>query len=195
MEERLRSARDWFAQKADTTHARMWLALLSFTESSVFIIPPDPLLAAMVFVRKDRWLRYALITAVASIAGAVFGYVLGALFYDLVGARIVEFYHLQPHMAKATELVKNGVFVFTVIMAFTPIPFKIAVLAAGFTKANFLAFFIAAAGGRGIRYVLVALIAKVFGEHAEHFMKRFWWYVTIGGTVLLVVYLLYYFLR
>lgn len=193
MEVHLRKMRDWFAEKADTAQARVWLMVLSFTESSVFVIPPDPLLAAMAFVHKDRWFQYALITTAASVAGALFGYVLGALFFDFVGAHIVELYHLQPHMAKATELVHDGVFVFTVVMAFTPIPFKVAVLAAGFTKANLLAFLIATVGGRGVRYAIVALVARVFGEHAEHIMKRFWWYTALGGVVALALYSMYYF--
>lgn len=136
-------------------------------------------------------MRYVLITAAASVAGAVFGYVVGALLYDTVGVRIIALYGLEEPMARAVELVHNGVFVFTLTMAFTPIPFKVAVLAAGFTKANFIVFFIAAVGGRIARYAFVALIAKVFGEHFEYIMRRFWWLATLGGVILLGAYIGY----
>ena len=194
MEERLHSMREWFAEKADSVHARMWLAILSFTESCVFIIPPDPLLAAMVFVHKERWLRYAALTAVTSVLGAVFGYVFGAVLYDVIGTKIVEIYHLQTYMDEATRLLHDGVFIFTLTAAFTPIPFKVAVLAAGFTKANFVAFLLAAIVGRGARYGCIALVSKVFGEHAEHFIKRFWSYTTVVGVGILAAYVFYYFL-
>jgi len=191
MDERLRNARDWFARKADTTHARLWLGVFSFTESSVFFIPPDPLLAAMVFVHKERWLRYVLITAITSTAGAVFGYIVGAILFETVGARIVDFYNLQEQMALAAKLIDESVFVFTLTAAFTPIPFKVAVLAAGFTKANLFAFIVATVVGRTARYATVAYVAKVFGENAEHIMKKFWLYATFAGVAILGAYVLF----
>lgn len=195
MEERLRKANDWFAAKADTAHARLWLAGLSFGESSIFFVPPDLLLAAMVFVHKERWIRYTILTTVTSVAGAVFGYVIGALLFETFGVWLVEVYGLQEYMQQATRLVNENVFIFTLTMAFTPIPFKVGVLAAGFTKANFIAFFIAALVGRAARYALVAYVAKIFGDNADHIMRRFWLSTTLGGMVIITLAVLYFFLR
>lgn len=181
----------WFARLATHAHAKVWLAVISFTESSVFVIPPDPLLALLIFARREQWIRYTIITVVASIAGAIFGYALGAIAYDLVGARIVDFYNLEAPMARAVELVHNGVFVFTLTMAFTPIPFKVAVLAAGFTKAHFLAFLLAAIGGRIARYAFVAIVARVFTDNFTLIMRRFWWFATGAGVLVLGAYALY----
>jgi len=194
MEGKLRIAHDWFAQKADTVHAQVWLVVLSFTEASIFLIPPDPLLAAMVFVHKERWVRYAMITAAASVAGAVFGYVVGAVLFETIGVRLIDFYNLHEYMASANALVDKNVFVFTLTAAFTPIPFKAAVMAAGFTKANFAAFFVAAVVGRGARYTFVALIAKVFGDNSEYIMKRFWLVTTVAGIVVLSIFTALHFL-
>lgn len=191
MEETLRRSHQWFSEKANTAHARVWLAVFSFTESCVFFIPPDPLLAAMVFVHEHRWVRYTIITTAASIAGAVFGYVVGAVLFELIGTRLIELYGLQEHMEQASALINESVFVFTLTAAFTPIPFKVAVLGAGFAKANFIAFFIAVVIGRLARYAFIAYVAKVFGAHAEHIFKKFWWYATIGGVVILAAYTLY----
>lgn len=190
----LRRTRDWFAQKADSAHARAWLAVFSFTESSVFFIPPDPLLAAMVFLHKERWIRYTVLTSVASIAGAVFGYIVGAVLFEVLGAPIVEFYNLHDRLTLASELVNESVFVFTLTAAFTPIPFKVAVLAAGFTKANFIAFFVATLIGRTARYFFVGIVFKVFGDNADLIMRRFWFFATVGGVVVLALYGLYLFL-
>lgn len=186
----------WAAQKADTVHARIWLVGLSFTESSIFWVPPDPLLVAMVLVRRERWLKYTIITASASIMGAIFGYIVGALLFNTVGEALISMYSLQTQMAYAIQLVQKGVFLFTLVMAFTPIPFKVAVLAAGFTKANFFAFIVAVIGGRFARYALVAYVTKIFGNNAGKIMKRFWWYATIVGLLMIVAYIGYlYFIR
>jgi membrane protein YqaA with SNARE-associated domain len=184
-------SRDWFVARAESTHSKLLLAALSFTEASVFVIPPDPLLAAIVLVRKDRWLYYALFTTGASIAGAVFGYVVGAALFNFVGIHIVEWYNLAAEMERARVLVNESVFIFTLTTAFTPIPFKVAVLAAGFTHANLASFLIAAIIGRTARYVLVAYAAKLFGEHASVILRRFWWIVTTIAIVGLALYFWY----
>jgi membrane protein YqaA with SNARE-associated domain len=191
-EDTLRRTRDWIAQKADSAHARVWLAIFSFTESSIFFIPPDPLLAAMVFVHKARWIQYTIITSIASVAGAVFGYIVGAVLFDALGMPIIELYNLHERVALASELINESVFVFTLTAAFTPIPFKVAVLAAGFTKANFISFFVATIIGRGARYFLVGVVAKVFGDNADAIMKRFWFFATVVGIVVLVLYGVYF---
>ena len=186
-----RSMYDWCARKAASVHASIWLGALSFTESSVFVIPPDPLLAALVFLRRERWLRYALFTAGWSVAGAAFGYVVGAVLFETIGVRIVAWYDLQEYMTQAIEVLNESVFIFTLTAAFTPIPFKVAVLAAGFAKANIAAFFVATLIGRSARYLLIAFVAKVFGDHAEAIMKRFWFYATLSGVGVLVLYGVY----
>lgn len=190
-QEQLRNACDWFARKADTTYARWWLAVFSFTESSIFIILPDPLLAAMVFVQKERWIRYAVITSAASIAGAVFGYFIGAVLFEVVGARIVEMYGLQEYMDTTAKLMRDNVFIFTLTAAFTPIPFKAVVFTAGFTKANFILFFIATVLGRSARYFFVAFVAKVLGENSDHLIKRFWFYSMGVGILIFAIFIAY----
>lgn len=195
MEERLRNTRDWFSRKADTVYARMWLGALSFSESSFFPIPVDPLLAAMVFVHKERWFKYASIASITSIGGALFGYILGWLLFDLAGVRLIDLYGLHDYMTQATTLINEGVFVFTLTAAFTPIPFKVAVLAAGFTKANIFAFLTAAIIGRSARYLLVAYVAKVFGNHAEHILRKFWWYATLAGVLIFIMFGVYLFFQ
>jgi len=181
----------WFYKAARSVHARVWLVLLSFTESSVFIIPPDPLLAAMVYAQRSQWLRYALLTTVASLSGAVFGYVIGALLYNTIGAYVIELYNLQGAFEHAAALMREGVFFFTLTLAFTPIPFKAAVLAAGFTKANIFIFLIAALVGRAARYMAVAYITKVFGDRSYRVQRRLWRGATVIGVVLLVAYVAY----
>ncbi|MDP2650039.1 MAG: VTT domain-containing protein [bacterium] len=184
---------DWFKVRADTAHTKTLLALLSFTESSVFIIPPDPLLAAIVLVHRDKWLYYALFTTAASIAGALFGYLIGAVLFDTLGVHIVSFYQIGPEVADIRSFINESVFAFTLVLAFTPIPFKAAVLAAGLAHANPVSFLAAAIIGRTARYMVVAFAARLFGEHADVILKRFWWIATGLAVVGLAAYAWYLF--
>jgi len=181
----LRRVRDWFAAKADSAYAKVWLAFFAFAESSVLLIPPDPLLAALIFLHKERWLQYTAIAIAASLTGAVFGYGIGLLLYGAFGAPLIEAYGLTTYMVEVENLINESVFVFTLTAAFTPVPFIAAVLAAGFTKANFLAFFTAAVIGRSARYLLVGYVAKVFGDNAEILMRKFWWFATGVGILII----------
>src|SRR5210317_613069 len=65
-------------------HAPWYLGGLSFAESSFFPIPPDVMLAPMVLAERERAWKLALITTVASVAGGLAGFLIGALAIDWV---------------------------------------------------------------------------------------------------------------
>ena len=55
---------------AASRRAPLWLAVVSFAESSFFPIPPDALLVPMALSRPQQAYRFALICTLASVAGA-----------------------------------------------------------------------------------------------------------------------------
>jgi membrane protein YqaA with SNARE-associated domain len=58
-------------------HAERYLAVVSFTESSFFPVPPDVLLAPMTLARPERWWRLAALTTITSVLGGLLGYLIG----------------------------------------------------------------------------------------------------------------------
>ena len=62
---------------AGTTNARLGLYFLTALESILFPIPVDPLLAACVFARSDKWISIAFLTAFWSVVGGGIGWYLG----------------------------------------------------------------------------------------------------------------------
>ncbi len=69
----LRRLYDWTLAKAAHRHAIWWLAFFSFLESSVFPIPPHPLLGLMCLARPERAIRYGVVCTVASEVGGLLG--------------------------------------------------------------------------------------------------------------------------
>lgn len=67
-------------------HAPWYLGGLSFAESSFFPIPPDVMLAPMSMAQPARAWRFALLTTLASVAGGLFGYLIGYFAFELVAA-------------------------------------------------------------------------------------------------------------
>ena len=82
----LRRLYDWTLSLAARKSAEVWLAVIAFIESSVFLVPADVLYLPMALARPERAYRYALTATIASTLGGVAGYFLGAFAYDVMAA-------------------------------------------------------------------------------------------------------------
>ena len=92
---------DWMGSKVHSKHATTWLAILFFIEA-VFFIPVDPLLIVFCVENNKRSLFYAATATIASVAGGVFGYIIGALMWDSIGLRLVNWLISEATFNQAT---------------------------------------------------------------------------------------------
>ena len=183
----LRRLYDWTMHWADTSHALGALFAIAFVESSVFPIPPDVLLIAIVAAAPARWLLAAGLCTAGSVAGALLGYGIGYGFMASVGKAIIDFYSAQRHWDRIVELYNGtwGIW-FLAAAAFTPIPYKVATIAAGATHMAFAQFVLVSILGRGARFFLVALILRVFGSPVRRTLERNFDLAALAFLVLLV---------
>ena len=178
---------DWVLHWAATPYALPALFIVSFIESSFFPIPPDVLLIAMTVAVPRQWLRYAGACSVASVLGGMFGYLIGWQFMDVVGSRIVEFYHLQAKFEQIGVLYNEHQGWAVAAAGFTPLPYKIFTLAAGAFEINFPTFVLASALSRSARFFLVALMIYKFGPTIKNWIEKYFNLFTIIFFVLLVL--------
>lgn len=168
----LRRLYDWTMSLARTRHAEKGLAGVSFIESSVFPIPPDVLLIPMVLADRSKWIRYALICTLASVAGAVLGYVIGAFLFDLIGQRIVALYNAQD----AFDSIQNWYDTWgawgVLFAAITPFPYKVLTIFSGFVGFAILPFVLVSIIGRGLRFFLVSWLLHRFGAPIQAFIEK-----------------------
>jgi membrane protein YqaA with SNARE-associated domain len=169
----LRATYDWTIHWAETPQALAALGFIAVIESSVFPIPPDVLLIAIVAAKPRAWLAAALVCSVGSLIGAGLGYLIGAAAMAAVGQPIVDFYGAQAHWDRVVELFRGewGVW-FMAGAAFTPIPFKVATIAAGATAMPVVPFLIASLIGRAGRFFLVAAILRLFGQPVRRVLEQ-----------------------
>lgn len=153
-------------------HAPWYLGGLSFAESSFFPIPPDVLLAPMCLARPPAWWRLALLTTLASVLGGLFGYLLGALFFDLLTPWI-ERMGYAPAMQQARAWFAEWGFWAVFLAGFSPIPYKAFTLTAGALGMPLLPFVLASLCGRGGRFFLVAWLMARFGAAFEARLRPF----------------------
>lgn len=175
---------------AGGVHAKGWLSFFSFAESSFFPIPPDFLLAAILGSKQEhRWFKYSFLTAIWSVIGGAFGYAIGLLLFDSVGQFLINTYDLGQYITTVQELFKQNAFWAIFIASFTPIPYKIFTLSAGFFGINFFVFIIASVAGRFLRFFAVGYIMKVFGEDMRKFAFKYFNILTLLFAVGAVVFI------
>ena len=163
---------DWTLRWADTPQALTALFLVALTESSFFPIPPDILLIAIVAARPAGWLRAAATCATGSFIGAAIGYAIGSGLMAAVGDPIIAFYGAHHHWDRFVALAGRWGVWFLAAAAFTPIPFKVATIAAGATAMPFLPFLAISLIGRAARFFLVAAILRAFGAPIRGLLER-----------------------
>ncbi len=162
----------WLLEKSKHPKAPWYLAFISFTESSVSFIPPDPMMVPMIVAHKDRAWNLAFITTASSVLGGALGYMIGFFLFEKFGLPILEAYGLTQKIEPFQNLFHKWGFWAIVIKAFTPIPYKLVTITAGALKFNFWMFMLASTISRGIRFYLEALIVWKFGPKMNEIIQE-----------------------
>lgn len=184
---------DWTLKWAEHKFAPSILALLTFAESVFFPIPPDVLLAPMVLAKPEKAWRLASLTTIASIVGGSVGYLLGYwMFEPWIQPLITEFGY-QARFDTAMEWFREwGVWV-VFIAGFSPIPYKLFTVSAGFLHMAFLPFLMASAIGRGMRFFLVAGLIQWGGSAMEKKLRK--WIDVLGWGFVALIIIIYFIVK
>lgn len=182
----LRGLYDWTMAKAAHPKAVWWLAFFCFIESSFFPIPPHPLLGLMCLAEPKKAIRYAIVATLSSVAGALLGYAIGYFAFEAVGSWMIAAIGLSDSMPAVQCYVnRDGAWV-VFIAAFTPVPFKLATIAAGFLSMDFLPFLLAALAGRGGIFLIVGILFRLFGAPIKAVIDKYLGWVTSLFVVLVL---------
>src|ERR1700761_5092341 len=88
---------------SESPQAPYALAAVAFAESSFFPIPPDVMLIPMSLAAPRRAWGYAAIATIASVAGGMLGYAIGALLFETIGQWLIHLYGYENRMAALKE--------------------------------------------------------------------------------------------
>jgi membrane protein YqaA with SNARE-associated domain len=157
---------------AASPRAPLWLAVISFAESSFFPIPPDALLVPMALARPDRAWRLAAICTVSSVLGGILGYYIGYALFDVLATPLLHAYHYEAAFARFKDTYAEWGLWVILVKGLTPIPYKIVTIASGAASFNFPLFVAASIVTRGARFFLVATLLHFYGEQVRGFIDR-----------------------
>jgi len=198
-----RSLYDWVLKWSESPHSLTALFFLSMAEASFFPVPPDALLIALCMGAYRKWFKFALVCSVGSIIGGCLGYLIGYGAFDLIGQKIIaltasisgtepeELLTQAQYWFNEKELAGMKIGVWAVgIAGFTPIPYKVFTIAAGFFNMLFIPFLIASAVSRSMRFFAVAgligLLYKKYGEKIGNFIDKYFNTLAIAFVILLI---------
>jgi membrane protein YqaA with SNARE-associated domain len=170
----LRRLYDWTLALAARETAEIWLAVIAFVESSVFLIPADVLFVPMALARPKRAYRYAIIATAASTLGGIAGYALGYLAFDALAAPVLEFYgklEAFEHLKSCTGEDTLMLLLVTSGLAHLP-PIKVVTILAGVAQISLLVFVISCILARGARFFALGWALSRFGEPVRRFIER-----------------------
>lgn len=183
----IRQIYDWMGTKVHSSYGLAWLAVLFFIEASFFIVPVDPLLILFCIEDNRRSFFYAAIATIASVAGGVFGYFIGAVLWESIGINLVNWliseetfngivlkYQLYDHWA-------------ILIGGFTPIPYKAVTISAGFCNLSLFSFVFYSTIARGARFFMVAGAIRLWGAHIKNCIDRYFNYLVLAFVVIFVM--------
>ena len=178
--------------------SKIFLAIISFIESSFFPIPPDVMIVPMVVAKKNDYLKIFIIATLFSTLGGVLGYFIGSFFLDF-GMTVVSFYgyeekvlNLKDNLTKGTGLY---IWLATLFLAgFTPLPFKVFTITSGMIGFNLFIFLIICLFSRGLRFFIVSYLSFKFGDTFNKFMKTkaAMWFTIMGILIVIISGVLYF---
>ena len=181
--------------------SKYYLAIISFIESSFFPIPPDVMVIPMVISRKKDFINIFLIATIFSVLGGIFGYLIGAFFFDL-GMQIMNFYGYENKLIdlKKSLIKSEGLYAWLAILflaGFTPLPYKIFTIASGLIGFNLTIFILISLISRGLRFFIVSYLSYKFGNLFTEFMEKYGsrWFTIIGLSIVIILVLFYLVLK
>ena len=168
----IRKLYDWTLSLAQSPHALWALAIVAFVESSFFPIPPDVLMIPMILAAPRRAFLIAAVATLASVAGGLFGYLIGWGFFEMIGQPIFDFYG-KAEAVDDFRATFNDYGAWAVLIAgVTPFPFKVITIMSGVTGLSLTVFIVASLIARALRFFLVAALLWQFGTPIRAFIER-----------------------
>ena len=181
--------------------SKFFLAIVSFSESSFFPVPPDIMIVPMIIAKKTEYLKIFLIASFFSALGGLLGYFIGSTFLDL-SMNVIHFYGYEEKVLNLRNNLTSGdgfyVFLGALFLAgFTPLPFKVFTITSGIIGFNIIIFFFICLASRGLRFFTVAYLSYKFGHIFNKFMEKEGakWFAIIGLIIVTIILIIYFIIK
>jgi len=181
---------NWVLSWANTPYGTPALLVLAFTEASFFPVPPDVLLISLGLSEPKNAFYYATICTLGSVLGGIFGYFLGLNFWELAKNILFFYIDYDKFIMVKDYFIKYEAWAIG-IAGFTPIPYKVFTILAGFFQSNFLIFVFMSVISRGARFFILSSLIYKFGFPIRTFIDKYFnlltWIVIVFFIILFLL--------
>ena len=171
----------------DSKHMLKGITLASFLESTIVPIPLEAVMVPLMQARRESLWKIALMATIGCVIGAIFGYALGYYLFDMIGQWLIDTFFSQDQFENVKQNMQSQGFWFVMTLGIAPIPFQVAMLAAGATKFSLPLFLLATVIARAIRYFGLAVVVYYAGDKAEQLIKRYKMKAVIAITLVVLL--------
>jgi membrane protein YqaA with SNARE-associated domain len=209
----------WVIGWADSKWGLTALLAISFSDSSFFPVPPDPLLIAMCLGKRVKSIYFGSLTTVASVIGGVVGWLIGRALFPVAvavisffGADVAWFgtpesvadwnaaavealpragdvvFYPDGYFHLVQEKFSDNAFLAYFTGALSPIPYKVFTIAGGVFGVSLWTLIVASIVGRGLRYMSIAVLIRLFGDKVKPWLERYFEWLTIALVLLLIAF-------
>ncbi|WOC16571.1 YqaA family protein [Pseudochrobactrum sp. MP213Fo] len=185
----LRRLYDWTISLAGRKSAAVWLAIIAFLESSVFLIPADVLFVPMGIARPRKVWHYALLATIMSVLGGILGWYIGHYAYEAVAKPVLEFYgklDTFENLRGSTSADMILLLLITSGLSHLP-PMKVVTILSGAAGVNIWLFILSAIITRGARFFLLAWLLQRYGEPIRDFIEKRLGMIAIFVAIILIL--------
>lgn len=174
----------WLIQNSCHPIAIWAVFFLTIAESVFLFIPPEVFLAPPIVSDKKKAPIVIFAASMGSLIGGTISYLIGKFLYNSVGLWIVNNFSSPENFETARAMFHQYGILIIFIAAFTPVPFKLLSMCAGFIGFNPWLFLGVSGIFRAMRFAAVAMIVCRYQRGFKALLEKyFWWAACIGIIV------------
>ncbi|MDR2269219.1 MAG: VTT domain-containing protein [Rickettsiales bacterium] len=175
--------KDYLLKTAEKPSMFLVVFFLTVCESIFLFIPTEVFMTPPIIAKRKNAVPVVIAASLGSIVGGTIAYLIGAYLFDSVGVWLIETFSNFEKFAIARKLFfEHGLFI-VFMTAFTPIPYKLMTLCAGFLGYSPFLFLGFSAIFRTGRFAIAGYLLWRFQEQANRIVKKYFWPLTLGAIV------------
>lgn len=145
--------------------------VFGFLEASFVFLPVEPLVIPMMAGKGHRAWIVAALLLVGNLLASMLMYWLGANFADVAIEPAARWLQAEDAYDGALQSLREEGFVYLVMIDLTPVPYQLAMAAAGAAQFPFLPFLGAVLISRGVRWFALAGLVLAIGTRAQKWIE------------------------
>ncbi len=153
-------------------HMLLGVGVASVLEALIVPIPLEALIIPLMQARRRQIFAISLVALLGCLLGALIGYAVGYFVFDAIGMQLVSLVSTAEEYETIRQKMHTGGFWFVFTVGVVPIPFQVAMLAAGATQYSLGLFLLASALSRALRYFGLGVLVWLLGNRAQEVFHK-----------------------